>query len=76
MYGACSVHKEQNITWGRCLFGACTVVKEQKLTWGRCLYGACSVPIIQKKNEQRTIILTMACNGKSRKPDAQHPKKQ
>ena len=32
---SCSVHKEENIGWGQCLFGACTVQK------GRCLFGVC-----------------------------------
>ena len=40
LFGACTVDKEQTVSWGRCLFGACTVLKDQKTTWGRCLFGA------------------------------------
>ena len=26
LFGGCTVHKEQNIRWGRCLYGACLVL--------------------------------------------------
>ena len=45
LFGACMVYKEENISWGRCLFGAVYDAKRTKYELGavvvvQCLYSA------------------------------------